>query len=73
MITHKQLTEWFGGTGNFGVEDCMEVLLSLINHEYTISAFKRDIYEDLEIEDKTGIVSHIEAELERPTFYGDDE
>ena len=50
MITHAQLTEWFGGKGNFDTEDCLEVLLSLVNQEYSIRAFKNDIYETLDIE-----------------------
>ena len=52
MITHAQLTQWFGGKGNFDTEDCLEVLLSLVNHEYSIKTLKNDIYETLDIEPK---------------------
>ena len=50
MITHAQLTQWLGGTGNFDSEDCLEVVLSLINNDYSIKALKNDIYETLNIE-----------------------
>jgi hypothetical protein len=50
MITHAQLTQWLGGTGNFDTEDCLEVVLSLINNDYSIKALKNDIYETLNIE-----------------------
>jgi len=50
MITHAQLTKWFGGKGNFDTEDCLEVLLSLVNYEYSIKTLKNDIYETLDIE-----------------------
>jgi len=50
MITHAQLIQWLGGTGNFDSEDCLEVVLSLINNDYSIKALKNDIYETLNIE-----------------------
>jgi len=52
MITHAQLTQWLGGTGNFDSEDCLELVLSLINNDYSIKALKNDIYETLDIEPK---------------------
>jgi len=52
MITHAQLTKWFGGKGNFDTEDCMEVILSLVNNDYSIKTLKNDIYETLGIEPK---------------------
>jgi hypothetical protein len=50
MITHAQLTQWLGGKGNFDAEDCLEVILSLVNNDYSIKALKNDIYETLGIE-----------------------
>jgi hypothetical protein len=50
MITHAQLVEYFGGKDRLDVEECMEVLLSLINQDYSIRALKNDIYETLGIE-----------------------
>ena len=49
MITHAQLKEWLGGTGNFDSEDCLEVILSLINNDYSIKSLKNDICETLDI------------------------
>ena len=66
MITHAQLTEWFGGKGHFDTEDCMEVILSLLNNDYSIRALKNDIYETLDIEPKEYTAPKFE-----PTEYDD--
>jgi hypothetical protein len=50
MITHAQLIEYFGGKGKIDNEECLEVLLSLLNNDYSIRALKNDIYETLGIE-----------------------
>ena len=49
MITHAQLTQWLGGKGNFDTEDCMEIILSLINNDYSVKSLKNDICETLDI------------------------
>jgi len=44
MVTKEMIEAWIG-SDNMGVEDFLELLTDIINEEYTVESFKKDVLE----------------------------
>jgi len=45
MITKQMIESWIGFPSNMAVEDFLELLTDIINEEYTVESFKKDVLE----------------------------
>jgi hypothetical protein len=43
IITGKDVVFWLGGTGNFTLDDCIEIISQVANGDYEVDQLKKDI------------------------------
>ena len=43
IITGKDVVFWLGGTGNFTLDDCIEIISQVANGDYEVDQLKKDV------------------------------